>query len=179
MAKSKIANVTLEGVRIVFRNFAGAEGKYNRKGDRNFAAILTPEVASDMARDGWNIKHLQAREEGELPTPYLSVKLKFPEDGNNPPKVVMITSRGRTTLGEDEVALLDWAEIENVDLIVRAFEWEVSGNTGVAAYLKSIYVTIREDDLERKYAEVPDSAQSAMSERDVRNPFASDDERPF
>lgn len=32
--------ILLEDVRIIFRNFAGREGMYNREGDRNFAVLL-------------------------------------------------------------------------------------------------------------------------------------------
>ena len=66
----------------------------------------------------------------------------------------MITSRGRTNLDESTVEMLDWADITNVDLIVRPYEWSVSGKTGIKAYLQSIYVTVEEDELERKYSEL-------------------------
>jgi hypothetical protein len=66
----------------------------------------------------------------------------------------LITSRGRTNLGEDAVEMLDWADILNVDLIVRPYEWNVNGKTGIKAYLQSIYVTIQEDALEQKYSEL-------------------------
>lgn len=147
--------VLMEGVRIVFRNFAGKEGQYNREGDRNFAVLLDDNVANAMAEDGWNVKWLKPREDAEEDEPdqaYLQVSLNF--EKGRPPRVVMITSRGRTNLSADEVELLDWADITNVDLIVRPYTWEVSGKTGIKAYLQSIYVTIEEDELEKKYAEM-------------------------
>lgn len=146
--------VLMEGVRIIFRNFQGKEGQYNRAGDRNFGVILPDNVAEAMLADGWNVKYLKPREDDEEPTetPWLSVSVNF--DKGRPPKVMMITERGRTALDEGTVDILDWADIKNVDLIVRPYTWEVSGRTGVKAYLQSMYVTIEEDELERKYAEL-------------------------
>jgi len=163
----RLQPVVMEGRRILFRNFAGAEGRFNAKGNRNFNVVLEPEEAEAMLQDGWNVKYLQPREEEDQPLPRLEVTVKF--DGKRPPNVILITMRGKTKLDDETVAVLDWAEIENVDLIVRPYEWEVNGKTGVKAYLKSIYVTIREDELERKYmdvADAPDSAASAMMAAD-------------
>lgn len=153
MADDK-GTVLMEGVRIIFRNFAGKEGQYNRAGDRNFGVILPDDVAEAMLRDGWNVKTLRPREddEEETETPWLPVSLNF--DKGRPPKVMLITSRGRTAMDVDSVEMLDWADITNVDLIVRPYTWEVSGKTGIKAYLQSMYVTIEEDELERKYAEM-------------------------
>jgi hypothetical protein len=149
--------VLMEGVRIIFRNFAGKEGQYNREGDRNFAVLLDDTIANTMAEDNWNIKWLKPREEDEdeVPQAYLQVSVNFK---GRPPRIVLITSRGRTNLQEDQVEMLDWADIMNVDLIVRPYEWTVNGKTGVKAYLQSIYVTIEEDALERKYAELDEQA---------------------
>jgi hypothetical protein len=146
-------NVLMEGVRIVFRNFKGAEGQYNREGDRNFAVLLDDPIAEQMAKDGWNVKWLKAREEGDPEQAYLTVAVNFK---GRPPRIVMITSRGRTTLGEHEVEILDWADLRAVDLIVRPYEWAVNGKTGVKAYLQSIYATVEEDALELKYAQIDD-----------------------
>lgn len=145
--------VLIEGARILFRNFAGKEGQYNREGDRSFAVLLDDDVAESMAKDGWNVKWLKPRneEEGESPQAYLQVTVGY---RGRPPRIVMITSRGRTDLGEDMVDLLDWADIENADLILNPYSWEVNGKTGVKAYVKSLFVTIREDALELKYADV-------------------------
>jgi hypothetical protein len=155
----RLQPVVLEGRRILFRNFAGEEGRFNAKGNRNFNVVLEPEEAEAMEKDGWNVKYLQPREEEDQPLPRLEVTVKF---GKVPPRVILITSRGKTALDEDMVKLLDWAEIENVDLIVRPYEWTVNEKSGVKAYLKSIYVTIREDELEKKYMDVPDSAAESI-----------------
>lgn len=145
--------VLFEDARIIFRNFAGKEGKFNREGDRNFSVLLDDDVAEAMARDGWNIKALKPREDDEDPKEqaYIPVSLGY---NYTPPLVVMITGRGRTHLGEDEVEVLDWADIHEVDLIVRPYDWTVNGETGRKAYVKSLFVTINEDALEIKYADL-------------------------
>lgn len=147
--------VLMEGVRIIFRNFTGKEGQYNREGDRNFAVLIDDTVANSMAEDGWNVKWLKPREEDEETDEgaqaYLQVSVNFK---GRPPRIVLVTSRGRTNLDEDTVEMLDWADIKNVDMIIRPYEWLVNNKSGIKAYLQSIYVTIEEDALELKYADL-------------------------
>src|SRR5213592_3141902 len=127
-------NITMENVRIVFRNFQGKEGMYNREGERNFAVLLDdPKLVKMLEKDGWNVKYLRAREEGDDEQPYLQVSVNF---NGRPPTIVMISSRGRTQLGEPECEVLDWVDIRTCDLIVRPYEWVVSGKSGIKAYLK-------------------------------------------
>jgi hypothetical protein len=142
----------MEDARIIFRNFAGKEGMYNREGDRNFCVVLDHELADKMAADGWNIKFLKPREEDELPTPYIQVSVGFK---GRPPRIVLISSRGRVELGQHECEILDWVDIRQVDLIIRPYHWNVTGKSGIKAYLKSIFVIMNEDYLELKYADVP------------------------
>lgn len=149
-------NVIVENAQIRFRNFAGKEGKYNKAGERDFCVLLDPDTAEAMAQDGWNIKTLNSREEGEPGTPYVNVQVAFK---GRPPNIYMITSRGRTAVTEDIVELLDYVDIKNADLIIRPYNWDVNGEQGVKAYLKSLYVTIEEDELDLKYADVPDAGQ--------------------
>lgn len=145
--------VLIEGARIVFRNFAGKEDQFNREGNRNFAVLLDPEVAEALSADGWNVKILRAREEGDEPQPYIQVSIGYKV---RPPRIVMITSRGKTELNEGLLDLLDYADIVTTDLIFLPYNWEAAGKTGVKAYVKSMFVTVREDELEQKYGDVPD-----------------------
>jgi hypothetical protein len=139
----------VEDARIIFRNFAGKEGQYNREGDRNFAVILDQDTALQMLEDGWNVKYLEARDEGDEDTPYISVGVNFK---NRPPRVVLLTSTSRTQLDEASVEVLDYAEIKTADLICRGYDWTVGDKSGTKAYLQSLFVTIEEDALEKKYA---------------------------
>jgi hypothetical protein len=139
----------VDDAQIIFRNFSGEEGQYNVAGDRNFAVILDQEIAERLAADGWAVRSLKPREEGDEETPYISIKVNFK---NRPPRIVMLTSTSRTQLDQDSVGVLDWADIESADLIARAYNWEVGGKSGIKAYLQTLFVTIAEDALEKKYA---------------------------
>jgi len=153
------SNIAIEGARIGFRNFSGKEGKYNVAGKRNFCVFLEADLAETLMEDGWNVRWLEPRDEDADRQAYLQVAVSYE---NIPPKILMITSHGKTVLDDESIGLLDWAEITEVDLIIRPYNWEVNGKQGVKAYVKSMYVTIAEDEFERKYYDTPDQASDAI-----------------
>jgi len=160
-------NIIIEGARIGFRNFSGKEGQFNPAGKRNFCVFLEEDLAKKLESDGWNVRWLQPRDDQENEQGYLQVAVSF---DNIPPKIIMITSGGKTILDADSVGLLDWAEISEIDLIIRPYNWVLHEGTkneksGIKAYVKSMYVQIVEDEFEKKWANAPVDGLVEQAER--------------
>jgi hypothetical protein len=152
--------VTLENVRLIYRNFSGREGRFNKEGERQFCAILPEELAGKMLQDGWNIKRLKPRDQDEDADdaenavegePYLPIKVGYKFRA---PRITQITSTNRTPITEDMVGSLDWVDVLNCDLVARGRDWDnpVAGGPTITAWLQTMYITIDEDELDRKYA---------------------------
>ena len=144
--------IAMENVRIGFKNFEGREGPYNRKGERDFVVFLDSDFAKELESEGWNIKwpkpneHIQPEEDDR--DPYLPVSVGFEF---YPAKAYIISNDNVTAVGAQESEMLDWAELKNVDLVIRPYEWEVNGNRGIKAYLKAGYFTIVTNAFDEKY----------------------------
>lgn len=167
------SNIKIEGARLIFRNFQGKENlPYNKEGDRNFGVLLDDELAKQLIADGWNVKFRPARGDDNYEQPWLSVKVKYTK---YPPIVVLISDNGKTRLTEDTVGNLDWTRISNADLIINPYSYpamlDKEGKeirpAGIAAYLKSLYVTVQEDDLEKKYADIPYVDNMEVADDDI------------
>ena len=145
----------IENAKIIFRNFSGTEGTYNRAGDRNFCVIIDDaDMAQTLIEDGWNVKPLKNSDEFH-PKYYMKVIVKYNQEGNknqNQPNVNMVDSKQNVTkLTEETVSVLDSADIDYVDLIINPYFWDVNGKKGISAYLKTMYAVLEEDELAAKH----------------------------
>ena len=158
---SRENNIVIENAQILgrsYRNFSGAPKRWTPKGQKapcTFGMALTPELVEVFEDKGVTVNYTKpyddAPEDWE-PLPFINVTARF---DNWPPLISMITSRGQTHLDEDSVSLLDYAEIISADVTVNISHWEARGETGAKVYLNRLYVTIEEDPLDIKYANVP------------------------
>ena len=172
MAQSRMEPAVLQNVQILWPNFTGRESQFNREGDRNFCVALEPEVAEAMARDGWNVKQTKTNDDYDQPQHYIQVSVKY---GNRPPKVTLVTSRGRNPLDESLVSLVDGLDIKFADLVLNPYEWNVSGKSGVKAYLKNAYIVLVEDELDQKYRDVPEvGGASQLALETSETPWGND-----
>ena len=152
--------VKIENARIGFRNFSGAEARYNPAGRRNFCVFLNDDLAEELQEEGWNVKWLRPKNDNDDPQAYLQVAVSY---AKFPPNIFLVTRKQKTRLDEDSINMLDWAELENVDLVINPRPWDDGGVPKIKAYLRTLYATIVEDEFADKYEDVPDSAISSMT----------------
>jgi len=157
----------IDNARIIFRNFRGEGGQYNKEGERNFSLQITDgtidgrkvtaeEMANELMNDlnrfgvGWNVKIKAPREEGEAPRINLPVKVKFNERG---PQIYVESGASHRKLTEDTVAMIDDIDIANVNLDIAPSDKEVNGTPYRTAYLRSMKVIQNIDRFSAEYAE--------------------------
>lgn len=151
---AKVKNIAIKNARIIFRNFAGKNDKYNTVGRRQFGVVIDPDAAQDLIEEGWHIKFLKPRDDEETPTPYLPVRVSFAVSA---PAMYLITKKKKNVLTEDKIAMLDNAEFEKIDLEISPYYWTMpTGESGITAYLKTGYFTIVEDPFYEDYAKYDD-----------------------
>ena len=146
-------DLTLRNVRIIFRNFAGAPTRFNAAGGkRTFSILLNETEAQELRSMGFNVKALKQRDPDDDPAFHLPVEVSYRV---KPPRIVFISNQGRkrTVIDEDTIGLIDYTEIEKIDLTINPYQWEMENARGVKAYLRTMYVTIREDELDIEYAQ--------------------------
>jgi hypothetical protein len=154
-ANSRILQI--DDARIIRRNFAGRQEMYNAEGERNFLLVIPEQdIADALINDlnefgvGWNVMIKDAREEGEPPFMFLTVKVKFNAKG---PNIYLISGNKRVELDENTIDILDDIDIQHVNLDIRAYDGEGRFGPFRSAYLHSMEVYQEVDRFAARYAE--------------------------
>mgnify|MGYP006988828904 CR=1 FL=1 len=141
-----------------WRNFAGDATLRNAAGNRYFTFVPTEDDAREMEAAGWPVRWIQkyGAEDGVV-EPIVTVTVKFrTRDGRpmRPPKIVVISGRNQIEYGENEVALLDSAQFEKVDMQISYYEAfnPSTGGQSPKVGLDTMFATLRRDELTEEYA---------------------------
>lgn len=153
--EKRISNISVENAKIAFKNFSGRATKFTPKGLRSFSLILEPEMADKLISDGWNVRYLNPREEGDIPIPILDVRVRVDDDTPIPAEVYLVQNGFKHRLYEDTIGMLDEMTFDNIDLVIRPYAWEFGGKGGIKAYLKTLYASGLTDTITSKYIDIP------------------------
>lgn len=146
----------LENAVLLWRNFSGAAKTFTPEGKRTVNVVLNEEIFAELKSRGLNVKRKPPKEgredDGDLLV--LEVEARY-SPNSRPPQIVMISPsrNSRTQLDATTVGALDFAVLQNVDLVINEYKWSANGNSGVKAYVDQAFITIEENAFEAKYAE--------------------------
>ena len=150
--------LTLKGVTLICRNFAGKEKTdkkghiVNSEGSRNFLCKIPENIDIDaLIEDHWNVKPFGSDD----PCYVIPVKVRFDKF---PPKICLVTGdKGnykKVLMYEEDVHNIDTMEISNVDVVLSQSFYDVRGVQGYCSYLKTMYITPVEDELDAEYDDI-------------------------
>lgn len=144
-----------------YRNFEGRADKFNAEGFRNFTLLIDPEQAQNLIEDGWHIK-VRTNQDGE-DSYMLKVKVRWHDNvapENDSLKLYLINpdARTKTLITPETASVIDFAQFQNVDLIIVPNHYDVNGNEGNSAYLREGYFTLESSPFGAKYADYEDTS---------------------
>lgn len=140
-------------VKWAWSHFAGEKATFNDAGDHNFIVILPEEDALKLLEipDGWAIKRHDPREEGDPPEYTLKAHISYRFEQ---PDVYIIKGNRRFKATEEDLSDIKRSTCERIDVILGPSRWRrPTGETGVTAYVKEMYVVIRESRFAAEYAD--------------------------
>ena len=161
----------IDDARIIFRNFRGEGGKFNKEGDRNFALAIAGGVLDDgkevrevdavemaealqnhVNRDGagWNVKIKLPTDDGGDAMVHLPVKVKFNDWG---PAIYLHSGDNHVRLTETTVQCLDSIDIAHCDMDLRPYDDVINGKPFRSAYLQELHVVQEVSRFRNRYAQ--------------------------
>lgn len=145
-----IDDLEIEGatVKWPFSHFDGREDTFNAEGDHNFTLMLNEELAQKLMADGWSIRTMDGYEEGDPPEYLLKVKISYKFE---PPKIFLIKGQRKIRATQRDLADIRRDTCENLDVIITPSRWVHGQNSGITAYAKELYATVRQSRFSERY----------------------------
>lgn len=149
MAINEEKLISVENTRFIFStNFSGDPSRDKYRSPERKANLVIPDVkqAREMIDAGMNVKMTHAREgeeEGFIPTYYVPVKVNYNIEWERlKPKIYLVNDvlREPLLLDEDSVGSIDDIDISNVNVTLKAREWDRDGNKGITLWVRTMYV---------------------------------------
>lgn len=137
-------------IKWAFSNFDGRQSTFNDEGDHNFTLIIDEEKAHEMIAEGWNVRRMEGREEGDPPEYLLKVKISYRFEA---PAVFILKGSRRFRADQADLQDIKRETVKQIDVIVSPKPWVHGRDTGVSAYVKEMYVQINESRFAAKYAD--------------------------
>lgn len=151
-----------------FSHFDGRADMYNEEGQHNFVVLLPEDIAQQMAADGWNVKEKPAYEEGDPPEWHLEVKISYKFED---PMIWLIKDNGvrkrRVRAKQSDLKDIKRSTTQKIDVILTPSKWTQPGRSGITAYAKELYATIKESRFAAQYDEYEDISVSPSREHDT------------
>lgn len=140
-------------IKWAWSHFDGRKDTFNDEGDYNFTIILPEEQAKELLTipDGWAIKYHEPREEGDPGEYTLKAKISYRFEA---PAIYILKGNRRFRATEEDLGDIKRATCEQIDVILSPSRWvRPNGETGVTAYVREMYVKIRESRFANKYSD--------------------------
>lgn len=141
-------NLIIEDAKIIFPNFSGREGRYNREGNRCFSVMVPDEkLALQLKDDGWNIRERVINGEGTGEYYINGVNINF--DYYIKPVIYYISNGNEIELTPEIMdsgiaAQLDGRGAERYDVSIRPRSWErTDGSIGIKGYVDEMRIVAK------------------------------------
>lgn len=131
--------IEINNAKILWKNFTGVSGFYDKEGGRNFCLVLPDDASVNFfEQNGYSVAIKSSGVEVREFIRYLKVKLKF---NNGEPTIILESNNKTIRVDENLVSVLDFIKIKSIDMSIKPYHWELpNGEHGQIAYLNSMTV---------------------------------------
>lgn len=150
-----IEDLELEDVAVKwgFSHFDGRADTYNEPGDHNFVIMLDEATATRAIEQGWAVREKEGYEEGDPPEWHLKVKISYKFE---PPRIFLIKGRRKFRAEQSDLADIRRDTCERLDVILTPSRWVNGGNSGITAYVREMYATVKQSRFAERYSDLDD-----------------------